>query len=112
MSALLVGHTMTGESGDDAAETEPDSATRTPMQPDPRPVPGLEPQPIDMEQYYALTPEKLELWSGYLFDGPDEHQSRRDLLLALLINEGLEAAVHLAPAELWLEALRGVERES
>jgi hypothetical protein len=31
-----------------------------------RPMPGLGPAPITMEQYEALTPEKLELWQGYL----------------------------------------------
>lgn len=81
------------------------------MQPTPRPVPGLEPTRINIEQYWSLTPEKLELLEGYLIGGPDDHQERRDLLLLLLTNEGLEAAVRLAPVELWREALRRVERE-
>lgn len=81
------------------------------MQPSPRPVPRLEPTPINVEQYWSLTPEKLELLDGYLIDGADDHQQRRDLLLLLLANEGLEAAVRLAPAGLWQEALRRVERE-
>jgi len=57
-----------------------------------------------MEQYETLTPEKLELWEGYLITGPEHHESRRDLLL--LVNEGLQEAVRLAPVELWQEALR------
>ena len=73
-----------------------------------RPVPDLAPQPITREQYEALTPEKLELWKGYLIHGEDEHAARRDLLLLLLTNEGLEATVRLAPVELWQAALRSV----
>ncbi len=61
------------------------------------PVPGLEPQPITLDQYETLTPERLELWSGYLIYGPEYHDERRNLLLLLLTNEGLEAAVRLAP---------------
>jgi len=30
------------------------------------PTPGLEPQPITYEEYSNLTPEKLELWEGFL----------------------------------------------
>ena len=74
-----------------------------------RPVPGLLPAPINMEQYYALTPEKLELWQGYLVGPPDWHEERRNLLLLLLVNEGLQTAVRLAPAELWRQALDRVE---
>lgn len=81
------------------------------MQPSRRPVPGLKPTRINMEQYWSLTPEKLELLEGYLIGGQDDHQERLDLLLLLLVNEGLEAAVRLAPAELWRKALRSVERE-
>ncbi|MDQ6739531.1 MAG: hypothetical protein M3021_03955 [Actinomycetota bacterium] len=73
-----------------------------------RPIPNLAPQPITFEQYEALTPEKLELWDGYLIRGPDEHAIRRDLLSLLLTNEGLEAAMQLAPVELWQAALRRV----
>lgn len=76
------------------------------MQPVPRPVPGLEPRPITMDEYESFTPEKLELWEGYLIHAPDWHEARRDLLLLLLVNEGLREAVRLAPAELWREALR------
>lgn len=74
-----------------------------------RPIPNLAPQPITIEQYEALTPEKLELWDGYLIRGADEHAMRRDLLVLLLTNEGLEATMHLAPVELWQAALRRVQ---
>ncbi len=35
------------------------------------PVPDLDPRPITLEENLALTPEKLELVSGYLIDGPN-----------------------------------------
>jgi hypothetical protein len=73
-----------------------------------RPVPDLQPQRINIDQYMELTPEKLELLGGYLIDEEHEHEQRRDLLLLLLTNEGLETAVRLAPAERWREALRRV----
>ena len=79
--------------------------------PEPRPIPDLEPQPVTYDQYAALTPEKLELVEGYLIDGPDYHEERRDLLLLLLTNEGLLQAVRLAPAERWREALRRIYSE-
>lgn len=81
------------------------------MQQPPRPVPDLMPQPISGEQYEAFTAEKIELWSGYLF-GPREYpEFRRNMLLLLLVSEGLEQAIHLAPLERWREALRRVESE-
>jgi len=78
------------------------------MQGTPRPEPRLQPRPITLAEYEAFTPEKLELWEGYLILPGDYHDERRNLLLLLLVNEGLEAAVRLAPAELWREALRNV----
>lgn len=81
---------------------------RTPAQ---RPVPSLEPQPISLEQYQAFTPEKLELWQGYLIDPPDNPDERRSLLLLLLVNEGLLQAVRLAPPDQWRAALRHVYGE-
>jgi len=78
------------------------------MQARSRPEPALAPQSITLEQYEAFTPEKLELWEGYLIHGPEEHAARRDLLLLLLVNEGLEAAVRLVPAARWQAALRTV----
>lgn len=74
----------------------------------PRPVPQLEHQRINFEQYEAFTPEKLELIEGYLIDGPTYHEERRDLLLLLLVNEGLLEAVRLAPEAAWREAIRQV----
>lgn len=77
-----------------------------------RPEPDLEPRPPTLEQYHALTPEKLELWHGYLIDPPDHAEQRRDLLLLLLVNEGLVEAVRLASPERWRAALRQVYGEA
>ena len=76
-----------------------------------RPRPDLEPRPITLDQYHALTPEKLELWEGYLIDPPDYVEQRRNLLLLLLVNEGLLEAVRLAPPERWRAALKQVYGE-
>ncbi len=73
-----------------------------------RPVPDMAPQRITLEQYHELTPEKLELWQGFLIDPPDYPDDRRNLLLLLLVNEGLLQAVRLAPPHRWREALRQV----
>lgn len=73
-----------------------------------RPVPDLQPRRITMDQYQELTPEKLELWQGYLISPPDEPAERRDLLSLLLVNEGLLQAVRLAPPDRWRAALRQV----
>jgi hypothetical protein len=72
------------------------------------PIPEVEPRPLGEEQYFALTPEKLELCRGYLIDPPDRHEGRTKLLAALLVNEGLARAVQLAPPERWREALQQV----
>lgn len=74
------------------------------------PVPDLEAHPITFDEYYAFTPEKFELYGGYLFAPADDdwYQWRRGLLRLLLVNEGLVEAVRLAPRERWLEALRRV----
>ena len=74
----------------------------------PRPVPQLERQPINGDQYMAFTPEKLELSEGYLIHGPRYPKGRRDLLMLLLVNQGLLEAVRLAPPQLWREAIRQV----
>ena len=63
---------------------------------------GLEPRTITFEDYQAATPEKIELWQGYLLW---EEGERRRLLQALLVNVGLCRTVALAPRELWLQAL-------
>jgi hypothetical protein len=76
-----------------------------------RPTPDLERRPITLEEYLALTPEKLELLGGYLISGPDYPEERRNLLLLLLVNEGLLQAVRLAPPERWRAALRQVYGE-
>ncbi|MFQ5794087.1 MAG: hypothetical protein ACE5JP_03445 [Candidatus Bipolaricaulia bacterium] len=70
------------------------------------PVPGMDPQSLTSEEYHALTPEKLELYEGYLLDPPEMHEGRRKLLAALLKNEGLISVVRLVPPERWREALQ------
>jgi len=72
------------------------------------PIPKVEPRPIGSEQYFASTPEKIELCRGYLIDPPDRHEGRTKLLAVLLVNEGLARAVRLAPPERWQEALEQV----
>ena len=52
--------------------------------------------------------QKLELSDGYLIHGPRYLEGRRDLLMLLLVNQGLLEAVRLAPPELWREAIRQV----
>ena len=76
-----------------------------------RPVPALTGRPITMDEYHAYTPEKLELIEGYLIHSPDHPEQRRDLLLLLLVNEGLAEAVRLAPPDAWRAALRAVYGE-
>jgi hypothetical protein len=76
-----------------------------------RPIPGLARQPITVYELEAFAPEKMELLEGYLFDGPDYPEQRRNLLTLLLVNEGLIEAVRLAPAEQWRVALRQVYGE-
>ena len=73
-------------------------------------------EPITIEQYIRFTPEKLELVSGYLIDGPEASNAREELLALLLANVGLVTAVTLAAREEWIEALEssyieGVSRE-
>ncbi len=74
----------------------------------PRPVPGLDGRPIRMAEYDAFTPEKLELWQGYLIMPPEYTDERRDLLTLLLVNEGVREAVRLAPPDVWRTALEEV----
>lgn len=76
-----------------------------------RPRPDLDGRPITMDQYQALTPEKLELWGGYLIAPPEYPEERRNLLLLLLVNEGLREAVRLAPPDRWRAALKQVYGE-
>lgn len=70
------------------------------------PLPGLNPQPITFDQYIELTPERLELISGYLIDPPDELDGRLKLLALLLTNVGLKKALQLAPRQVWEKALQ------
>ena len=71
-------------------------------------MPDIDPRPINVDLYEAFTPEKLELIQGYLIDGPDYRDERIDLLMLLLVNEGLAEAVRLAPEDSWREALNRV----
>ena len=60
--------------------------------PQPRlPQPELERAGITFEQYEEFTPEKLELWDGYLGYGS---QNQLGFHLAILRNMGLLTAVH------------------
>lgn len=72
------------------------------------PIPEVKPRPLRSEQYFALTPEKIELCRGYLIDPPDRHEGRTKLLAALLVNEGQAGTVRLAPPERWREVLEWV----
>ncbi|WP_427157165.1 hypothetical protein ACQFX9_17150 [Aliinostoc sp. HNIBRCY26] len=68
----------------------------------PLPQPQLEPAGITFEQYEEFTPEKLELWNGYLGYGG---QDQLGFHLAVLRNMGLLTAVHHTQLSLWIEAL-------
>jgi hypothetical protein len=72
------------------------------------PTPDLAPRPITLDEYHAHTPEKFEVWDGYLFDDRDHPDARRQLLALLLVNLGLLEAVALAPEARWREALNRV----
>jgi hypothetical protein len=61
-----------------------------------------------MAECDAFTPEKLELWQGYLIMPPEYTDERRDLLTLLLVNEGVREAVRLAPPDVWRAALEEV----
>ncbi len=58
--------------------------------------------PEEFAVRWPLTPEKFELIDGKIFWSDDE---RLNLLAMLLENVGIDAAVRLAPAQLWREAL-------
>ena len=72
------------------------------------PEPDVMPAPISGEQYQKFTPEKLELVSGYLIDGPVNHQERINLLALLMTNEGLARVLLLAPEDKWRKALQQI----
>ncbi len=73
-----------------------------------KPVPDVEPKPITCEDYFSLTPEKLELVDGFLIEPPYRHRARLNLLRLLLTNVGLARALQLAPPDRWQEAFRRV----
>ena len=64
------------------------------------------PAPITDTQYQQFIPQKFELVSGYLFDGPISHQERINLLALLMTNEGLTRVLLLAPEEKWRAAMK------
>ena len=68
-------------------------------------IPDLEAGAINVEEYRANTPEKLELLGGYLCDSAEHPETRQRLLNLLLVNVGLLEAVRLAPQDRWREAL-------
>ncbi|OUL23996.1 hypothetical protein BV378_20420 [Nostoc sp. RF31YmG] len=68
----------------------------------PLPQPQLEKAGITFEQYVEFTPEKLELWDGYLGYGG---QNQLGFHLAVLRNMGLLTAVRHTELSLWIEAL-------
>jgi hypothetical protein len=72
------------------------------------PEPDVTPAPITFEQYQKFTPEKLELVSGYLIDGPVNHQERINLLALLMTNEGLARVLLLAPEDKWRKAMQQI----
>ncbi|MBU7581672.1 MAG: hypothetical protein KAF91_01950 [Nostoc sp. TH1S01] len=68
----------------------------------PLPQPQLEKARITSEQYLEFTPEKLELWDGYLGYGG---QNQLGFHLAVLRNMGLLTAICHTQLSLWIEAL-------
>lgn len=56
---------------------------------------------------FELTPEKFEMIDGKLFW---EDHERITLLAMLLENVGIDAALRLAPLNVWREALDAAER--
>ncbi len=74
----------------------------------PLPQPQLQPTGISFEQYEEFTPEKLELWDGYLgYDG----QNQLGFHLAVLTNMGFLSAIRHTNLSLWVEALDNYVRE-
>jgi|GEM_PF-683752 len=57
---------------------------------------------------WALTPEKYEVWDGKMLWTDED---RLNLLALLLENVGIDAALRLAPKEVWREALDAYEHE-
>lgn len=68
----------------------------------PLPQPQLEPTGITFDQYEEFTPEKLELWDGYLGYGG---QNQLGFHLAVLRNMGLLTAIRHTELSLWIETL-------
>jgi hypothetical protein len=71
----------------------------------PLPQPQLKRTPITSDQYFAYTPEKLELWSGFYDYGGQDFTG---FYLAVLANMGLTEAVRHVPLSLWVEAIQSI----
>ncbi|MDJ1182391.1 hypothetical protein [Roseofilum casamattae] len=69
----------------------------------PLPEPNLDPQPITSEQYFAYTPEKLELSKGFYEYGGQDFTG---FYLAILTNMGLREAIRQVPLSLWVKAIQ------
>ena len=74
----------------------------------PLPQPQLQPTGITSDQYDEFTPEKLELWDGYLGYGG---QNQLGFHLVVLINMGLLSAIRHTNLSLWVEALDNYVRQ-
>ena len=74
----------------------------------PLPQPQLQPTGITSDQYDEFTPEKLELWDGYLGYGG---QNQLGFHLAVLTNMGLLSAIRHTNLSLWVEALDNYVRQ-
>ncbi|PAX56982.1 hypothetical protein [Brunnivagina elsteri] len=74
----------------------------------PLPQPQLQPAGITFDQYVEFTPEKLELWDGYLGYGG---QNQLGFHLAVLTNMGLLSAIRHTNLSLWVETLDNYMRE-
>lgn len=66
-----------------------------------RPEPTAWPQEISAQEFERFVPDKIELVNGMLLDS---EAARRDLLVVLLKNCGLEAAAHMCDRFHWREA--------
>lgn len=72
------------------------------------PEPKVMPAPITEMQFLQFAPQKTELVSGYLYDGPINHQERINMLALLMTNEGLARVLLLAPEAQWRAALKQI----
>lgn len=69
------------------------------------PEPGLHPRRLNVDEYHALAPDKVELLDGWVFGTPQFPEERVKAIQTVLINMGLLEVVRHAPLALWREAL-------